>query len=1021
MPRLFKLLGSLEITQECRPSPVVKSFKGSALLSYLIVTRQAHSREAVADLLWEAISTRQSLKNLRSLLPRIRQWIPELAISRETISFQPQPDTIVDLFQHEAKLETSDWSQLDQALRLYQGNLLAGFYIDDAPRFNEWLFLTRERLRMRMLDGYQRLCAAYADQGLWSQGIETARRWLAIDELDEAALRKLLSFLAASGQAGAALQQYNYSKQRLWEALGVEPEPETIELVHNLEDIQAHKTDRLIWDFAQVPTTNLPELGVLAEPGALPPNTCLPYRRNEDFTGRQDTLLQLAKLLLPRPDTAGEVKGAVAITGMGGLGKTQLAVEFAYRYGRYYPGGVYWISFAEAQNVAEEVAAIGGERGMGLFQEAERLTLADQVGRVQRAWQEPLPRLLIFDNCEEEDLLTEWLPVTGGCRVLITCRRGNWSREHQITTLSLSVLSPAESVSFLQQLVPRVTDQEAAEIAAEMGHLPLALHLAGSFLRRYPQVSAVQYLAQLRSKKLLQHPSLQGRGITHSPTGHELEVARTFSVNLKQLDPSMETDAVARQILARAACFAPGKPVARNLLLSTVQANSEELLANLLAEDGLARLVALGFLKMESDGFVVMHPLLVAFTKDSVLDSGAQVAVEQAMLLHLSPQLEEVRYLGKLTFSLDNLRFVTDTALKLSSEQAPRLAAALGRHLREIGEFKSAQLVLEKAIAAAEKVGDIGTLGRAGVLLSRALESQGIDKDALQYLERAEYWLRMANPPNPVWLAEALHRKGWVFFRLGQASAAQKAANESRELGEEAHHLYTIGNSYNLLGVIAYYLLSDHELASRYLIQALGLFREIGDRFAEGTVLTNLGENARIQGNYPEARRYYQASVETAQEIGNRTREMIYLLNLSSAQVGLGMYDVAAVSLLKVIAYGPKDWRILSEAHRFLAEAYIGQRNPILALEAAQIALAYAKSSNYPYDIGQAWRLLGCIAHQMNAPVPAEAQQATTYDAPACFAAEFSGFLRLETGTKSRRCVVELGAIRIILWNQMRR
>ncbi len=112
-------------------------------------------------------------------------------------------------------------------------------------------------------------------------------------------------------------------------------------------------------------------------PGMLPARSVLPHHYNAVFIGRSTELLWLAERLLPgRPDNNRIVR-TVAVTGMGGLGKTQLAVEYAYRYGRYYPGGVYWIGFADGESVPEGIAALGGERGMRLYRDADSFSLAE--------------------------------------------------------------------------------------------------------------------------------------------------------------------------------------------------------------------------------------------------------------------------------------------------------------------------------------------------------------------------------------------------------------------------------------------------------------------------------------------------------------------------------------------------------------------------------------------------------------------------------------------------------------------
>jgi hypothetical protein len=75
------------------------------------------------------------------------------------------------------------------------------------------------------------------------------------------------------------------------------------------------------------------------------------------------------------------------------------------------------------------------------------LKLDNQVKLVAAAWQSGLPRLLVFDNCEEEALLTAWRPPHGGCRVLVTSRRGAWARSLGMRGLRLDVLPRGESVA----------------------------------------------------------------------------------------------------------------------------------------------------------------------------------------------------------------------------------------------------------------------------------------------------------------------------------------------------------------------------------------------------------------------------------------------------------------------------------------------------------------------------------------------------------------------------------------------
>lgn len=988
------LLGLLRIEDERgAPSQIMNWSKGCALLAYLVVSGRPQGREALADLLWDASSTSRSLQNLRKLLSRMRRWAPELAISRKQVAYPPASS---DLHALTAALASNEIAVLDEGLRLYKGALLDGFHVGDAPRFNEWLLLEREHLRRRVTTAYRRVCIAYARQEAWPRGIDAAQRWLRLDVLDEQALRHLLKLLAASGQVALALQQYESSRRRLWDELGVEPEPETVRLARRMTRLKSQRGSGIAWDTVVGAQLVWPEAGQLAEPGPLPANAYMMHRRNDDFTGRRRTLLRLAELLLPRPGGEPQPR-AVAVTGMAGMGKTQVAVEFAYRYGRFFPGGVYWLSFAEAGNVPGEVAAIGGEKGMALYRGVEQMTVAEQVGRVQRAWQHPVPRLIIFDNCEEEALLAAWLPLTGGCRVLLTCRRAYWSRDLQVAEWPLRLFDSSESRALLGQLAPRLYPAEADEIATELGYLPLALHLAGSFLGRYRQVSPARYLEQLRDKGLLEHPSLQGRGVRHSPTGHMLDVSRTFAINLAQLDPADEFDRIARQLLARAACFAPNKPIPRPLLLDTVLSDDPGLVPTLQAEDGLARLLALGFLQREGQDAVVIHRLVAVFVYESMAAAEGAIAVVGALLARvLSATLEQEGHLAKLPVALSHLRHVSNLALSGRWPITVRLGALLGRHLRDIGDYEGARDVLQQVLAVSGLTDDVQELANAWIGLARVQRSLGQDHISLDSARQAEQLLRDGNASSPTLLVHALHRKGWSLFMLGRAEEAIAAAEEALSLSQEAGSDPGMISNLNLLGEVQAYLLEQYGVAAQTIHRALAMARKGENVWAEAALLSNLGEIVERQGDLPGAADLFRQALALSRQMGSKDKEMTYRLNLGRVQVLSGAYDQAVDALEEVISMLSPDAHLLSEAHWALAGGYLGQGRLDLALAAGKKALMQARLHHKQAELGRAWAVLGRIAAEMQAPVQAGMDGDASYDAPACFRRSLDLFTELK-------------------------
>jgi hypothetical protein len=368
--------------------------------------------------------------------------------------------------------------------------------------------------------------------------------------------------------------------------------------------------------------------------------------RNALFVGRAEDLKALAGALKVGGTAA--VGQVATVTGLGGIGKTQLASEFVYRYAQYFIGGVFWLSFADPAAVPAEITTCGGAAGMRLRDDFGRLPLEEQVALVAAEWQGPLPRLLVFDNCEDEALLERWRPRAGGCRVLVTSRRDTSSPHLGVHEMSLGVLSRSESVALLRKHRPDLAPDDPVldAIADELGDLPLALHLAGSYLALYqhaPSGQPAAYLEAVRRPDLLKHRSMTpAKGA--SPTGREQHVARTFALSYDQLRPTDEIDKMALVTLARAAWFAPGEAIPRALLRASAGVDDGNEAEVLRFEDALARLRQLGLILEQEEGALTLHRLLAAFVRSEAGDAEAHRAQVEAAVFAGAAKLNQAGY-----------------------------------------------------------------------------------------------------------------------------------------------------------------------------------------------------------------------------------------------------------------------------------------------------------------------------------------------------------------------------------------
>jgi tetratricopeptide (TPR) repeat protein len=533
--------------------------------------------------------------------------------------------------------------------------------------------------------------------------------------------------------------------------------------------------------FAALPIDALPD------PAGLPPGSFMPHRHNPLFVGRRDQLCQLAASL--KGGSAAAIGQIAAATGLGGIGKTQLAVEFAHRYGQHFAGGVFWIDMGDPHSVPAKVAQCGGVDGMTMRPDFGALPLDDQVGLVLSAWRSLLPRLLVFDNCESEELFAQWRPATGACCVLITSRRASWDAALGVQPLPLGILERAESLALLRKfrsdLPPDDADLDA--IAAELGDLPLALHLAGSFLNQYRHAASgapAAFLARLRQPDVLAHPALAGLSKHVSPTGHEHHVARTFAVSYERLRPDDSTDALAIQALARAACFAPGEPIPRNLLKTTL-ALADEDAGDALGEDALGRLNDLGLLETDARGALTLHRLLARFAQSIATDEQAQAAVEQAVFEEAA-RINREGYPAPLLVLLSHLRFIGEAAVQRGSGNAGGLYNELGYHLSMVADHAGARAAYERALAIDEAAfgPDHPKVAIRVNNLGGVLKALGDHAGARAAYERALAIDEAAFGPDHPEVATMVNNLGGVLQDLGDHAGARAAYERALRIFE---------------------------------------------------------------------------------------------------------------------------------------------------------------------------------------------------------------------------------------------
>jgi tetratricopeptide (TPR) repeat protein len=507
-------------------------------------------------------------------------------------------------------------------------------------------------------------------------------------------------------------------------------------------------------------------------PSALPRIWNVPQLRNPAFTGREDVLEALAA-------ARGQGAAATAITqtiaGLGGVGKTSLAVEYAYRQSSQLDV-VWWLR-------AEKPATLLGDfTGLASALELPETAQSDPslVVRGVHRWLADHDRwLLVFDNANRPEELTPLLPPAGRGQVLVTSRWaawGEWARPMQ-----LKVMSRKEAVAFVGRRTGTTDEQIAAALAEAMGDLPLALAEAAAYIEQ-TQLGLYNYL------RLVQERAVDLFGL-RQPTGAQRRVATVWSLSLERV----REEAPGTEALLDLCAFLAPEDIPRDLFSEHAAVLPEELRE--LAGDLLAYNEALGVLGGYSLVTVTptslgLHRLVQAVIRarlDQKEVRWARVAIELIDAAFPVKSWEVAKWAACQRI-LPHLLAVTEHAerLDIAGDVTSRLLDRASTYLRGRGQPAEALPLAKRALTVTEQAlgPDHPTVGDRHDELGRALSQAGDYQGARQQLERALAIHKSAYGPDDRRVGADHNELGIVLQQLGDLTGARAELEQAIEIHE---------------------------------------------------------------------------------------------------------------------------------------------------------------------------------------------------------------------------------------------
>ncbi|ALU95513.1 regulator [Streptomyces globisporus C-1027] len=897
----------------------VRAWRGSDLLSSgspqqralltALLLREGRTATAgeLIDAFWGEDPPSQALATIRTYASRLRKILGQDTLVSESGGYAIRIDrgaldlTLAQDLAAEAEKAraTGDRCQartlINKVLGLWDGEALAsvpGPYADNQrTRLEEWrLQLTETRLDLDL------------EVGCHAEAVSELTALTAAHPLRERLRELLMVALYRSGRQAEALAVYADTRRLLAEELGVDPRPELAQLQRRIL-----RADEELARPADEPAPAPAPLRPAQLPATVP-----------DFTGRSAFVTELSSRLAT---AEGSVMAVSAVAGIGGVGKTTLAVHVAHQARRHFPDGQLYVDLQGAGARAAEPETVLGSflRALGTADSAIPDTL-DERAALYRSTLDGRRILILLDNAHDAAQIRPLLPGTPGCAALVTSRvrMVDLAGAHLV---DLDVMSPEEALQLFTRIVgaERVgSEREAAlDVVAACGFLPLAIRIAASRLaaRRTWTVSVLA--AKLADER---------RRLDELQAG-DLAVKATFELGYGQLEPAQ-----ARAFRLLGLADGPDISLAAAAALLNLDPHA--------AEDLLEALVDTSLVESAAPGRYRYHDLVRLYAR-ACAERDERAAERESALSRL-------------------LDFYLATAAGVYALERPgdRLVDHLARVDRPGLVFQQRGPALdwihteaECVLACAHQCTDSASLRRAADLLLAAKDLPESGANSRRYEVAAQAVLAAAVRTGDVH-AEGRARTALtnVFHFAGRFDEAEEEAEKAMALSEANEDPIPGGYAANTRGFIAVYQ-GRYAEAEKYLRVAIASFRSDGNGPSEASALCNLSRAQLAMGRTGGAVTLARQGVDIydRQGLSLRLANGRYALGIALTQAG--ELDEALTQLSEALDIFHESRQPLWEGmtHFRLAELHL------LAGRSAQAA-AHAEQAIALRGIGGEWR-----------------------------------------------------------------